>query len=251
MLATGADEGFSLLAVSVERIKHTPTTTRNVDSLRPRPPSMRFGVDEAGKGPVLGSMFAAAVSAPPAAIPDGVDDSKRLTSARREDLAADLRADDRVAIGVAEITVERIDGDEDMNTLTVAAAAEALAAVIRPGDEGLCDAGDTDADRFARRVADRLSVDATVRAEHGADESDPLVAAASVVAKVERDAHVARLDDQYDEAVGSGYPSDPTTREFLRGYVGREGTLPACARRSWSTAADVLAANEQAALDEF
>ena len=212
---------------------------------------MRVGADEAGKGPVLGSMFAAAVRAPPAAIPEGVDDSKQLAPERRETLAATLRDDDRVTTGVAEITVERIDGDAEMDTLTVAAAAEALAAVIEPGDEAVCDAGDTDADRFARRVGDRLSVDATVRAEHAADASDPLVAAASVVAKVERDAHVARLDEQYDAAIGSGYPSDPTTREFLRTYVGRENTLPACARRSWSTAADVLAANEQAALDEF
>jgi ribonuclease HII len=223
---------------------------------------MRFGADEAGKGPVLGSMFAAAVRAPATAIPEGVDDSKRLAPERREALAARLRDDDRVAIGVAEIPPARIDGrgrwadaDADMNTLTVAAQAEALAEVVRDGDDGVCDGGDTDADRFGRRVADRLDAAVDLRAEHGADEADAHVAAASVVAKVERDAHVAALaarhdDDGYDD-LGSGYPSDPATRAFLRAYLEREGSLPDCARRCWSTCADLLAAREQAALDEF
>ncbi|PSP82414.1 ribonuclease HII [Halobacteriales archaeon QS_1_68_17] len=210
-----------------------------------------FGVDEAGKGPVLGSMFAAAVRADPGALPAGIDDSKRLAPGRRADLAARLRDDDRVAVGVAEIPVARIDEPEtDMNTLTVGAQARALAAVAGDGLAGVVDAGDTDADRFARRVADRVDAAVEVRAEHGADERHALVGAASVVAKVERDAHVDALADAYGD-VGSGYPSDPTTREFLRAYVDEHGDLPACARASWSTCADVLAAAEQSRLGEF
>jgi ribonuclease HII len=211
---------------------------------------MRIGVDEAGKGPVLGSMFAAAVHAPPTAIPDGIDDSKRLSPDRREALAARLRTDERVAIGLAEIPVARIDGEEDMNTLTVAAQAEAVAAVARDGDGGILDAADTSTERFARRVRERVPVEVDLRAEHGADETYLLVSAASVLAKVERDAHVAGLAETYGE-VGSGYPSDPITREFLRTYVDAHGDLPDCARRSWSTCADVLAAAEQSALDSF
>ena len=212
---------------------------------------MRVGVDEAGKGPVLGSMFAAAIRAPPDAIPAGVDDSKTLTPARREELAAALRSDDRVTVGVAEIPTERIDDPEtDMNTLTVAAQAEALGGVVAAGDDCLLDAGDTDADRFGRRVADRVDARLELTAEHGADESDPLVGAASIVAKVARDGHVESLADSYGE-VGSGYPSDPTTREFLADYVERHGDLPDCARSSWSTSDDVLAAAEQSTLGEF
>jgi ribonuclease HII len=211
---------------------------------------MRIGADEAGKGPVLGSMFAAAVRAPPEAIPDGVDDSKRLSPARREALAAELRADDRVGIGVCEIPVSRIDGGEDMNTLTVAAQAEAVAAVARDGDGGILDAGDTSTERFARRVTERVPADVDLRAEHGADGTYLLVSAASVLAKVARDAHVADLAETYGD-VGSGYPSDPTTREFLRGYVEAHDDLPACARRSWSTSENAFAAVEQSALGEF
>lgn len=211
---------------------------------------MRFGVDEAGKGPVLGSMFAAAVRANPAALPDGVGDSKDIKPARREELAGDIR-ESADAVGVAEIPVERIDADgTDMNTLTVDGQAEALSAVAQDSLSGMVDAGDTDAARFGRRVADAVDADVTITAEHGADETDPLVGAASIIAKVARDAHVSELAAEYGD-VGSGYPSDPTTRTFLADYVDRHGELPACARRSWSTCDDVLAAAQQASLAEF
>ena len=211
---------------------------------------MRFGVDEAGKGPVLGSMFAAAVRADPAALPDGVGDSKGIAPARRERLDSEIRTAAE-GVAVAEIPVERIDDPEtDMNTLTVAAHAEALAGVASDGLSGLVDAGDTDAERFGRRVAERVEPSVDLSAEHGADETEPLVGAASIVAKVARDSHVTSLAERYGD-VGSGYPSDPTTRDFLSTYVDDHGDLPDCARGSWSTCTDVLAAAEQSTLDGF
>ncbi|MEY7850596.1 ribonuclease HII [Natrarchaeobius sp. A-rgal3] len=224
---------------------------------------MPFGVDEAGKGPALGSMFAAAVFLEESAVlPDGIADSKRLAPARREELAATLRADDRIRVGVAEITTATIDDPEtNMNALAVSAHATAIADALDPVDsnsseplEGLCDACDTDADRFARRVAEACApeIDRSLEidARHGADEESRLVGAASVIAKVERDAHVAAIAEEYGE-VGSGYPSDPTTREFLESYVADRGELPPFARASWSTCADVLAAAEQTGLGRF
>lgn len=219
------------------------------------------GSDEAGKGPVLGPMVAAAVRAPPEAIPDDADDSKRLSPAKRESITERLRAHDEVAVGVALVSTDRIDDPEtDMNSLTVAAHAEAVAAIIRDGDAVVTDAGDVSESRFARRVHEGVlatskpeSLDLDVHAEHGADASYPLVAAASVVAKVERDARIEAIEAEYPDygPLGSGYPSDPKTRAFLRRYVGETGELPACARASWSTSADVLAAAEQSALSEF
>ena len=223
---------------------------------------MPFGVDEAGKGPALGSMFAAAVhTEEPDVLPDGIRDSKRLPTERREELAAALRADDRIAVGVSEITPARIDDPEtDMNSLAVAAHAEAIDAAVgdleheRAPDEplvGLCDACDTDADRFARRVTDACSLETvSVDAHHGADDESPLVGAASIVAKVERDAHVAALAEEYGP-VGSGYPGDATTREFLETYVDEHGELPPFARESWSTCERVLAEAEQTRLEGF
>ncbi|MFB6128013.1 MAG: ribonuclease HII [Halolamina sp.] len=237
--------------------------------------SAAVGVDEAGKGPVLGPMVAAAVRAPPPALPDGVADSKRLSAARRESLAATLRERDAVAVGVAVVPVAAIDDlATDMNTLTIRGQAAAVAAVAGDGDRVVADAGDTSESRFARRLTDRIGrgdadtgADADtefavepvadspagveVVAEHGADDAYDAVAAASVVAKVERDRRLAAIGAAYDRPLGSGYPSDPTTRTFLRDHVAETGELPDCARASWATAEDVLAAAEQSALEEF
>lgn len=213
---------------------------------------MQFGVDEAGKGPVLGSMFAAAVVADPEALPDGIDDSKNLSAASRESLTEHLAADPGVEIGVAEIPVARIDApDTDMNTLTVEAQAEALSQVDVEGLAGYVDAGDADAERFGRRVGERIAADARITAEHSADERYPLVGAASVIAKVRRDAHVEALAEEYGRDLGSGYPSDSTTREFLETYLAETGELPACARHSWKTCEELVAAAEQAGLADF
>jgi len=216
---------------------------------------MHVGVDEAGKGPVLGPMVAAAVRAPADALPDAVDDSKRLSASRREDLAAALRAHPEVTVAVAAVTTDRIDDPgTDMNRLTVAGQAEAVAGVVRDGDRVLADAGDVDEARFGRRLREAVADagrDVEVTAEHGADASHAHVAAASVVAKVERDSRIDSVAAAYEGEVGSGYPSDPTTRTFLREYVERHGELPDCARASWQTCEDVLALAEQSALSEF
>ena len=232
--------------------------------------TVHVGTDEAGKGPVLGSMFAAAVRVGPGALPDGVVDSKKLSPSRREELAAAIR-DCATATAVVEVPVERIDDpDTDMNGLTVTAHADALAAVT--GDESpdqtdefaketdqrgeesgvtvYLDAADTNAVRFEHRVGKQLDGSLDLRAEHAADETYPVVAAASILAKVTRDAHVADLAATYGD-VGSGYPGDPTTREFLYEFVGEQNRLPDCARTSWQTSRDVLAEQGQAALSDF
>lgn len=229
---------------------------------------MHVGADEAGKGPVLGPMVAAAVRADPGVLPDGIADSKRLSPARRKSLAEALREDGRIDVGVAVVSVDRIDDPEtDMNSLTVTAQANALSAVVADGDTAIVDAGDVSESRFARRVRDAMAESAVngstesgvdrgaesavdVIAEHGADDEYPIVGAASVIAKVERDRRVADLAAEYGE-IGSGYPSDETTRTFLAEYVREHGALPPCARSSWQTAEDVLAAAEQSSLSEF
>jgi ribonuclease HII len=86
-----------------------------------------LGVDEAGKGPVLGPMVAAAVLASPTSLPADVDDSKRLSPERREALDEAIRGTEGVAVGVAFVEPGEIDRpDTDMNTLTVRAQARAV-----------------------------------------------------------------------------------------------------------------------------
>ena len=237
---------FSVAARRASRVGIATVNYRRDD------PAFVFGVDEAGKGPVLGSMFAAAVAVDdPDSLPPGIDDSKNVAPARREEIAATLRAAAGVSVGVAEIPVARIDDPEtDMNTLTVEAQATALAEIVTDDATGIADAGDTSEARFARRVAERVDAEIDLTAEHGADETYQVVGAASIVAKVARDAHVAALSEKHGD-LGSGYPSDPTTREFLASYVAENDCLPDCARRSWSTCEDVLAAHEQSGLGDF
>ena len=216
---------------------------------------MVVGADEAGKGPVLGPMVAGAVRADPADLPPGLADSKKLSPARREELAEKVREHPEIRVATAAIQPPRIDAPEtDMNSLGVEAQAEAVAAIAKPGDDVVADAADTDESRFGRRLRDAVEAAGTavdVTAEHGADETHAVVSAASVVAKVERDRLLADIDAEYDREVGSGYPSDSTTREFLADYVEEHGDLPTCARRTWSTCEDVLAAAEQSGLSDF
>ena len=167
---------------------------------------MYLGVDEAGKGPVLGPMVAAAVLADPADLPVDVDDSKRIAPSRRESIEGAIREVDDVAVGVAFVEPAEIDrSDTDMNTLTVCGQARAIrAALDARGDtvaadldepvRVVADAGDTSEARFARRLGefveggvggpdDELGVDnhetdseptdlpaVDVEAFHGADE---------------------------------------------------------------------------------
>lgn len=219
--------------------------------------AFQIGVDEAGKGPVLGPMIAAAVRVESADLPDGIADSKQLSAARRESLAAELRATEGIEIGIGSVGTDEIDAPEtDMNRLTVLAQVRAITAVARGDDSVVVDAGDVSESRFGRRVREGVGeqgVEIDVTAEHGADDSYRLAAAASVVAKVERDSRMAAIGSEYDDTgpVGSGYPSDPTTRAFLADYVDRHGELPACARTSWSTCEDLIEAAQQASLGEF
>ncbi len=71
--------------------------------------------------------------------------------------------------------------------------------------------------------------------EHKADEKYKVVSAASIIAKVIRDASVRGIEEELGRRVGSGYPSDEKTMEFLRSWVEEKGKLPPWVRKSWKT----------------
>ena len=198
---------------------------------------MICGVDEAGKGSVLGPMVVAAVGCREiediAALP--VRDSKALRPKQREELYEILLRDFAISI----VTLDAAGIDEartrmSMNECVAELHAEALMG-LRP-ESAYVDACDVNAERYGRAVAARLDYPCEIIAEPRADARYKIVGAASIVAKVTRDRAIGELAKQYGK-IGSGYPSDPTTIEFLRNYIKEYGNPPPCARRSWKTVA--------------
>lgn len=154
------------------------------------------GVDEAGRGPLAGPVFAAAVILDPGRPIEGIADSKKLTPQRREALARDIRAC-ATAWAVASASVEEIDAINILRAslLAMRRAVERLA--VTPGEvlvDGL--------------HPPRLSL--PVRTIVGGDATVPAIAAASILAKVARDAEMLalhRLHPQYGFDRHKGYPT--------------------------------------------
>lgn len=201
---------------------------------------MLAGVDEAGRGPVLGPLVVAAVLVESDGLLRelGVKDSKQLSPARREEMAPRIReVARRVEVRVVEpAELNQRMPKENLNQIEVEAFAELLRRVEPV--EAVVDACDVDAARFGRNVASRLERPCVVRAEHEADARHPVVAAASIVAKVERDRLMALVSAEHEKygGCGSGYSSDPATKAFLERWMATHKRLPPCARKHWETA---------------
>lgn len=210
------------------------------------------GIDEAGKGPVVGSMAIAAVRVPDSQVlPDGLIDSKQLEPQERKTISERLHALDAIQISTSLVPPDEIDEPAtNMNTLTVTAHGRTAATIIEPNDIVFADAADTNQARFARRLRAELPHQVNLNAEHKADENHPITAAASIIAKVTRDSHVTALKSRYGE-IGSGYPNDPKTTSFLTEYVKQHDELPPVARKSWSTSQKILARHSQNKLTDY
>jgi ribonuclease HII len=204
--------------------------------------SLIAGVDDAGRGPIIGPLIIAGVLFREGDIPRllelGVKDSKALTPARREVLKPkilDLAIMHRVLeFSPAEIDRYVLEGRRlrRLNWLEAKAMAQVIES-LRP-DVAYVDASDVDASRFGAQIRDLLSFKVQLFSDHHADQKYPVVAAASIVAKVHRDRAVAELHRKFGD-FGSGYPGDPRTIRFLEDWIRSHHTLPEFVRRSWKT----------------
>ncbi len=200
------------------------------------------GVDDAGRGCVLGPLVIAGVSARPSVAAElkelGVKDSKKLSPRQREVLYGDiLKVCDRVYS--ARILPEEIDRvvrtGKKYRRLNYLEAVYFARVIDELGaDRVTVDASDAVPRRFHDNICDNLKSQCRIFAAHKADRDYPLVSAASIVAKVERDREVARLRERHGD-FGSGYPSDPTTRGFFTAMIMRGQPLPEYTRKSWKT----------------
>ena len=207
------------------------------------------GIDEAGKGPVLGPMTAAGVAAEDenAFSGMGIRDSKQLTPKKREQLYSDITGSFDYYVVVK--TPHDIDARAGtMNDFTVSCHAEVLKA-LSP-DQVILDACDVNADRFGKNVTAKAGIFPEVISIHKADAAYEIVGAASIVAKVTRDRIIDELKEEFGE-IGSGYPSDEVTVRFLKNYIEKHGKAPSCARTTWQTVKDLLGASAQKSLDRF
>jgi ribonuclease HII len=154
------------------------------------------GVDEAGRGPLAGPVYAAAVILDPARPIAGLADSKKLSPARRERLALQIR-EQALAWAIASSSVEEID---QLNILqaSLLAMQRAVIALQTVPDEILVDGLHVPQVRMPARAVVK------------GDASVPAIAAASILAKTARDAELLRLDvlyPQYGLAQHKGYPT--------------------------------------------
>lgn len=221
---------------------------------------MHAGMDEAGRGPVVGPLVVAVVAArdPKEIEALGVRDSKQLSAARREQLDREIRS--RAAhVALTEVHAPELDtlmAHQSLNDIEVdvfAALGRGIAA-----DVYYLDACDTNEARFGAKFLAKLGRDASpprIVSEHRADETYPLVSAASIVAKVRRDAVIAsiaqRLEPLVGVPLGSGYSHDESTRRFLDQHLARFGTLPQEARRAWETSKEIIRVRAQRRLSSF
>lgn len=194
------------------------------------------GVDEAGRGPVLGPLVVAALAVdddgPLRAL--GVRDSKKLTPRRREALVDQITALGRHELVVVPAEVlDRVRDNRSLNQLEAEVFAAAISAL--DPEAAYVDAADVSEEHFRSMVQSHLRRPILVVSEHFADDTYPIVSAASILAKVTRDREMRRIGEELGQPVGSGYCHDPVTVEFLRRWLRFHPHPPPYCRTSWET----------------
>jgi len=201
------------------------------------------GVDDAGRGSVIGPLVIAGVLIRKEDLPRlvclGVKDSKLLSPTKREQLAEEIK---RTAIKWHAISLSTSEIDKvvetgrklrKLNHLEAKTMAKIIG-VLKP-DVAYVDASDVLAGRFKQQILENLSFRVRVVSEHKADAKYPIVSAASIIAKVERDKAIGELREKYGD-FGSGYITDPKTVAFLESWIRKFGTYPEFVRKSWKPA---------------
>lgn len=201
---------------------------------------MFCGVDEAGRGPVMGPLVVGAVY-----VEDdeglreiGVKDSKKLTPKRREALY-DRILDVVEGYSIVTLSAEDIDKRRERQSLNMIEMDMFREAVSRfPVVRVYADCPDVNETSFGNALSVRLD-NTAVTARHRADDTYPVVSAASIIAKVTRDRMIRDISEEFGENIGSGYPSDPVTIAFIEKWIKEKGCSPKHTRNSWETVKNI------------
>ena len=169
----------------------------------------------------------------------GVKDSKLLSPSKRQKLVVQIMQMD-VETHIVKVSPAEIDKAvrckrklHKLNRLEAKAMAKVIE-VLQP-DMAIVDAADVLPDRYKEHIVECLSFSVQVISEHKADRRYPVVSAASIIAKVERDKIIEELKKRHGD-FGSGYTSDAKTMLFLRTLAKNNCEYPDYVRRAWKPA---------------
>ena len=215
------------------------------------------GVDEAGRGAVLGPLVIAGVSAREKDLPKlkriGVRDSKELKPEQREKLAKKI---EKIAkdIFVLKVGPCKIDGykKEGVNLNKVEALKMCTVIDCLNANKTYVDGPELNVEKFKRILGKMLKFGTELTVENYADKKYPIVSAASIIAKVERDRDMGELRKKYG-VEGTGYPSDERTISWMKAYLKENKKFPekGLVRHSWITTKDLLGDHRQKRLFGF
>jgi len=203
------------------------------------------GIDEAGRGPVLGPMVICGVcffADELKLLEDiGVKDSKKLSTKKRSELAEIIKNKCKNYKTII-VSAQEIDARENkritLNRLEEIKMAEIIEE-LRPNIIYI-DAADVNEVRFGKSIQKLLKYSPNkIISKHKADDLYPIVSASSIVAKNMRDSIIDELNKNYGD-FGSGYPSDTRTIEFLRKWIKEKKKVPSFARKSWETTKKIM-----------
>lgn len=204
------------------------------------------GVDDAGRGPVIGPLVIAGILVDETGLQKlihlGVRDSKTLSPKKREQMAAEILriVKDYRVVKVSPSEIDRVvKASRKLNKLN-RLEARVMASIIRDlkPDIAYVDASDVLPERFKQHILEEIPFRIEVVSEHKADKNYPVVSAASIIAKVERDKEIEKLRSKYGD-FGSGYAADPKTINFLRKWIEKYGSYPDFVRESWKTVKNI------------
>jgi ribonuclease HII len=196
------------------------------------------GVDDAGRGPVIGPMVIAAViideTDEPLLKQLGAKDSKLLTPKQRENLFEKIKSSVKSyhieIIPPSEIDKAVDSENSSLNELETINFAKCINA-LNP-EKVIVDCPSINIPAFSSHLKSFLKSEPELHCEHKADLNHPVVSAASILAKVTRDREIEKIQANIKENIGSGYPADPFTKEFIKNNWNK---YPEIFRHSWET----------------
>lgn len=199
-----------------------------------------LGIDDAGRGPLIGPMVLSGVlltSSQELKIKEaGATDSKLLSQTKRVSLA-ELIKQNSISHKIIQSSPSEIDESENLNTLEALKAAQIINELNSKKEEitVIVDCPSVNLESWKNTMMSFVDFteNLIVKCEHKADFNHTSVAAASILAKVTREEEVSALKKEYGN-IGSGYPSDPTTRNFLK-ENGLKFADSGIFRKSWAT----------------